>query len=50
MADVACAVRQSSDVTIGLVIENLQQWTLEGYDLNLIDKQCNKNTLKLLRR
>lgn len=45
MADVACLVRQFSDVNVGLVIEILQQWTLEGYDLNVIDVSCSKNTL-----
>jgi hypothetical protein len=49
-AGVPCAVRQTSAVNVGLVIKILQQRTLEGYDLNPGDKQCNKNTLKLLRR
>jgi hypothetical protein len=34
MADMGFVVRQSSDVNVGLAIKNLQQWTLEGYDLS----------------
>jgi hypothetical protein len=49
-AGVPCAVRQISAVNVGLVIKNLQQRTLVGYDLNPVDIDCNKNTLKLLQR
>jgi hypothetical protein len=42
MADVACVVRQCLGVNVGMVIKNLQQWTLECYDLNLVDAYCNK--------
>jgi predicted amidohydrolase len=50
MANVPRAARQSSDVIVGLLIKNLQQWALEDYGLNPVDIDCNKNTLKLLRR
>jgi hypothetical protein len=45
VADEACLVRRFSDVNVGLVIKILRQWTLEGYDLNVIDVSCSKNTL-----
>jgi len=34
MADVACVVRGHWDTNVELLIENIQQWNLEGYNLN----------------
>ena len=38
MADVLCVVRGYSDVNVELLIGNMQQWDLRGY--NLIWEMC----------
>jgi hypothetical protein len=48
MAELACVVRQSSDANVGLVINNLQQWNSESYNLNLLKIWYNKDTLHLI--
>jgi hypothetical protein len=48
MADMACVVRHPYGVNVGLVINNLQQWDSESYNLNLINIWYNKDTLNLI--